>query len=85
MTSHSAIALTGFIAWTLLLPGAIAAGQATVTDPLAYLLLGARAVQSLVDVASGSAVACSIRFAAFAVQVGIGVYWAFRLLVLALA
>lgn len=139
MTSHSAIALTGFIAWTLLLlvlmealrtqlvlagkvaangftPDnarlspfmqrlarahanccenlpilgglllvAIATGQAAVTDPLACLLLGARVVQSLVHVASGSALACSIRFAAFAVQVGIGVYWAFRLLAVALA
>lgn len=64
---------------------AIATGQAAVTDPLACLLLGARVVQSLVHVASGSALACSIRFAAFAVQVGIGVYWAFRLLAVALA
>ncbi len=40
---------------------------------------GARVVQSCIHLASTSAPAVSARFAAFAVQVGIAVYWAIRL------
>ena len=134
MTTASAIALTGFIAWTLLLlvlmealrtrlvlsgqvaangftPGneslspfmqrlarahancieglpvfgglllvALATGNAALTDPLAYWLLGARVFQSCVHLASLSPMAVSVRFAAFAVQMGIAVYWAWLLL-----
>lgn len=134
MTSPSTIALTGFIAWTLLLltlmevvrsqlvlrgkvPAngftpdnanlspfmqrlarahancienlpifgglllvAIATDRASITDPLAYLLLGARVFQSVVHLASLSSLAVTIRFTAFAVQMAIGLYWAFNLL-----
>ncbi|TWG92874.1 MAPEG family protein [Luteimonas sp. J16] len=134
MSSPSAFALTGFIAWTLLLLAlmegirtglvlgrrvpanrftpdnaglspfmqrlarahancvenlpvlgglllvAIATGHAAVTDPLAWPLLGARVCQSLVHLASVSATAVTIRFLFFAVQLGIGLYWAFALL-----
>lgn len=59
---------------------AAATGRTAVTDPLAYLLLGARVVQSLVHLASLSPAAVTFRFTAFAVQVAIGCYWAFRLL-----
>ena len=59
---------------------AVGAGKAAVTDPLAYALLAARIVQSLIHLSSLSAVAVSLRFTAFAVQLGIAVYWAARLL-----
>src|SRR5262249_15467124 len=64
-----------------LLVVAIATNRTTITDPLAYLFLGARIFQSLVHLTSVSATAVTIRFAAFAVQMAIGVYWAFKLLV----
>jgi uncharacterized MAPEG superfamily protein len=62
---------------------AIATGHTSVTDPLAYLFLGARVFQSLVHLASVSALAVTIRFTAFAVQMAIGLYWAFSLLITA--
>jgi uncharacterized MAPEG superfamily protein len=134
MMSSSSIALTGFIAWTLLLlvlmegirtqlvlrrkvPAngftpdnaglspfmqrlarahancieslpvfggllivAIATDREAVTDPLAYVLLGARVFQSIVHLASTSSRAVTVRFCAFAVQMAVGVYWAFELL-----
>lgn len=58
---------------------AVVANRAHVTDPLAYVLLGARIVQSAIHLASTSAPAVSARFAAFAVQLGIAVYWAIKL------
>jgi len=136
MSSPSAIALTGFIAWALLLlvlmeiirtalvaSGKVAAngfapdnaglspfmqrlarahancldglpifgglllvalvtGHTSITDPLAYWFLGARLFQSLVHLVSVSAQAVSIRFTAFAVQMAIGLVWAFKLLAL---
>lgn len=60
---------------------AVLAGKSVVTDPLAYTLLGARVLQSVLHLASLSVAAVTLRFAAFAVQMGIAVYWAFRLLV----
>ena len=59
---------------------ALLAGEAAVTDPLAYAFLAARIVQSLVHLASTSATAVTIRFSAFAVQMAIAVYWTVRLL-----
>lgn len=59
---------------------ATVSGQAAITDPLAYVFLGARIVQSLIHLASLSATAVTLRFSAFLVQTGIGVYWACRLL-----
>ena len=59
---------------------AIVTGRTSITDPLAYLLLGARVFQSLVHLISVSSRAVTIRFTAFAVQMAIGLYWAFRLL-----
>ena len=58
---------------------AVLAGKADITDPLAYVLVAARIVQSTIHLASTSAVAVTARFAAFAVQLGIAVYWAVRL------
>lgn len=62
---------------------AIATGHASITDPLAYLFLGARVFQSLVHLASISSLAVTIRFTAFALQMAMGLYWAFKLLAVA--
>lgn len=137
MSSPSAIALTAFVAWTLLLltvmeairsqlvlrgkvPAngftpdnanlsrfmqrlarahanclenlpifgsllliAITTNHSSITDSFAYLFLGARVFQSLVHLASISSLAVTIRFTAFALQMAIGLYWAFKLLALA--
>jgi hypothetical protein len=60
---------------------AIATGRTEVTDPLAWVFLGARVFQSAVHLASTSPAAVTIRFTAFCVQLAIGVVWAWRLLV----
>jgi uncharacterized MAPEG superfamily protein len=59
---------------------AVVSGQTAATDPLAPVLLGARIVQSLIHLVSVSGGAVTLRFSAFAVQMGIGVYWAVVLL-----
>lgn len=59
---------------------AVVAGMTAITDPLAYVFLGARIVQSTIHLASLSSTAVTLRFSAFAVQMGIGVYWAVCLL-----
>lgn len=59
---------------------AVVLEQTDLTDPLALVLLGARILQSLIHLASISPLAVTARFAFFAVQMGIGVYWVFRLL-----
>lgn len=59
---------------------AAVAGRSAVTDRLAYVLLAARILQSCVHLASLSPTAVNIRFSAFAVQVGIAVFWVYRLL-----
>jgi uncharacterized MAPEG superfamily protein len=58
---------------------AVVAGRSAVTDPLALVLLAARIVQSLIHLASTSPAAVSLRFTAFAVQMGIAGWWALRL------
>ena len=62
----------------LLLLAAVA-GKSAVTDPLAFVLLGARVVQSVIHLASTSAAAVTVRFLAFTVQMAIAVYWVVRL------
>lgn len=59
---------------------AVVAGKSSITDPLAPVLLAARVVQSLIHLASAAVPAVHARFAAFAVQMGIAVYWVMRLL-----
>lgn len=59
---------------------ALVTERGAVTDPLAPVLLGARVVQSTVHLASLSVIAVNLRFTAFSVQMGIGAYWAWRLL-----
>jgi len=58
---------------------AVVAGKSHVTDPLAYVLLTARIVQSAIHLASTSAMAVTARFTAFAVQMGIAVWWTVKL------
>lgn len=59
---------------------ALVTGRTGVTDPLAYVLLGARLLQSCIHLASLSPTAVTLRFIAFALQMGIGAMWAWRLL-----
>jgi uncharacterized MAPEG superfamily protein len=59
---------------------AISTGQASITDPLAYFLLAARIMQSTVHLLSLSITAVTLRAAFFTIQMGIGAYWAVRLL-----
>jgi uncharacterized MAPEG superfamily protein len=59
---------------------ALLARRTAVTDPLAYQLLVARIAQSTIHLVSVSARAVTLRFTAFAVQVGIAVVWSYRLL-----
>ena len=59
---------------------AVLAGKSSITDPLAYAFLGAHILQSVIHLSSLSALAVTLRFSAFAVQMGMGVYWTVRLL-----
>ena len=59
---------------------ALVAGRASITDPLAFLFLVARILQSVIHLSSLSAMAVIFRFSAFAVQLTIAVFWAIRLL-----
>jgi uncharacterized MAPEG superfamily protein len=63
-----------------LLAIAIMTQRTSITDPLALWLLGARIVQSVIHLASLSVIAVSLRFTAFAVQLIISAYWAWKLL-----
>ena len=58
---------------------AVVAGRSQVTDPLAYVLLAARVIQSVIHLVSTSPAAVTARFSAFAVQMGIAVYWVIKL------
>ncbi|RXG92756.1 MAPEG family protein [Bradyrhizobium zhanjiangense] len=64
-----------------LLAIAIMVSRTDVTDPLAFWFLGARIVQSIIHLASNSPIAVSLRFTAFAVQMAIGIYWSWKLMV----
>lgn len=55
---------------------AIVTGRSAITDPLAYVFLCARILQSVIHLSSLSAMAVTLRFSAFAVQMAIGIYWA---------
>lgn len=59
---------------------AIATEREAVTDGLAYALLLARLLQSIVHLASLSPAAVTVRFSLFAVQMGIAVWWVVGLL-----
>lgn len=55
-------------------------GRTAVTDPLAFVLLGARVLQSLLHLYSLAPAVVTLRFTAFALQLGIALYWAVALL-----
>ena len=59
---------------------ALVTDRSGITDGLAYLLLGARVLQSLIHLASISPVAVKLRFTAFAVQLGIAIFWCYALI-----
>ncbi|MPZ32772.1 MAG: MAPEG family protein [Rhodospirillales bacterium] len=63
-----------------LLAIAIMTSPTSITDPLALWLLAALIIQSVIHLASLSAIAVTLRFTAFAVQLIISVYWAWKLL-----
>lgn len=63
-----------------LLVVALATDRTGITDSLAPWLLLARVIQSCIHLASLSEIAVTARFSAFAVQIGIAVYWAWALL-----
>jgi uncharacterized MAPEG superfamily protein len=72
--------LEGFPVFGGLMIICVLAGKPSISDPLAYVLLGARLVQSAIHLWSTSPLAVSARFTAFSVQMLIAVYWAVRLL-----
>lgn len=59
---------------------ALLTNQTNITDGLAIWLLAARLAQSTIHFISTSALASTLRFLAFVVQVVIAVYWAWALL-----
>ena len=59
---------------------ALATGRTAVTDPFAFVLLGARIFQSVIHLTSLSSAAVTLRFSAFAVQMVIAVFWSGMLL-----
>jgi hypothetical protein len=54
--------------------------KTTATDGLALWFLAARSMQSTIHLVSTSSAAVSSRFAAFAVQMMIGIYWVIALI-----
>jgi uncharacterized MAPEG superfamily protein len=63
-----------------LLAIAIMTARTGITDFLAPWLLGARIVQSIIHLVSTSAIAVSLRFTAFAVQMAIAIFWVIKLM-----
>jgi uncharacterized MAPEG superfamily protein len=59
---------------------AAVSGHTAITDPLAFVFLGARIAQSLIHLASTANRAVTWRFVAFLVQVAIAFWWAIGLL-----
>lgn len=59
---------------------ALVTERTSVTDPLAYGLLGARIMQSVIHLGSVNPAMVTLRFTAFAVQMAIAVFWSWRLL-----
>ena len=60
---------------------AIATGQTDLTDGLAWVVLGARLVQTGILIASISNLAIQLRFATFLVQFLICIYWLYAFIV----
>jgi uncharacterized MAPEG superfamily protein len=58
----------------------IISSNTSITDGLAFVFLAARIVQSIIHLTSTSAMAVTLRFTAFGVQMGIAVYWCYKLI-----
>ncbi|MCB1607176.1 MAG: MAPEG family protein [Xanthomonadales bacterium] len=67
-----------------LLAVAIFSGHSAVTDSAALWFLAARVLQSLIHLTSLSALAVTLRFSAFAIQLGLASYWCAKLFLLAI-
>src|ERR1700677_1070205 len=63
-----------------LLAVAIMTSKTNITDSLGLWLVGARIVQSYFHLISTRSIFVSLRFAAFVVQMAIGIYWTWKLL-----
>lgn len=59
---------------------ALISGHPEVTNSLAYVFLGARVIQSLIHLSSLSALAVTLRFSAFSVQLVVAIIWSWQLL-----
>ena len=62
---------------------ALATGHTEITNGLAMIFLGARALQTLVHVLSTSIIAVQARFFFFLVQFFIAIYWVYKFFMLA--
>ncbi|MGH8116267.1 MAG: MAPEG family protein [Rhodanobacteraceae bacterium] len=80
LTRAHANCLEGLPIFGGLLIVALVTDRGGLTDGLAWWLLAARILQSLIHLASTNVWAVNARFAAFAVQLGIAAYWVFLLL-----
>ena len=72
--------LEGLVLFGSLMVFAIMTSHTAITDGLAFVFLGARIVQSVIHLASTSPMAVTLRFTAFSVQMGIAVYWCYKLI-----
>lgn len=59
---------------------ALISGHPEITNSLAYVFLGARVIQSLIHLSSLSALAVTLRFSAFSVQLVVAIIWSWQLL-----
>ena len=76
--------LEGFPIFGGLMIVAVVTSNTAITNPLAFVFLGARLLQSLIHLASLSPAAVTLRFSAFAVQMAIAIYWCYKLVVVML-
>lgn len=59
---------------------ALISDNSAITDPVAYVFLAARVLQSIIHLSSQSSLAVTLRFAALTVQMVIAVYWTIKLI-----
>ena len=59
---------------------ALISGHPEITNSLAYVFLGARVIQSLIHLSSLSALAVTLKFSAFSVQLVVAIIWSWQLL-----
>lgn len=59
---------------------ALISGHPEITNSLVYVFLGARVIQSLIHLSSLSALAVTLKFSAFSVQLVVAIIWSWQLL-----